>query len=367
MAVMVGWRRGPGASRVLSLLPPLRTRPVIRALLVFALGLPLLLCQPAAHAQDATGSERTNPSRRDPRADALVEQAAQARTAGRRRAALQRYRQALRRDPGHGAALLGFAELALAPILAGPARPGPNRLYRELRAAVQTYRAHSDTEAWAARYAEALVLAAEGHHRAAAARTAGPGVGHDPRAAAWLDRIALVAARRGDLRAADECTERARQLAPSISRDVALADLRMARGRAAEAVAVLRHAAQMSRDNPTVLRRLGEALMAAGRPAEAVPVLRDIVPLCGPTCHAVLVRAMLQAGDHEGAGEEARALTASSPGDDPRGPLLEGLAAAASGETELARARLREASRRAPRDPSVRQALRALSVDSDGD
>ena len=58
-----------------------------------------------------------------------------------------------------------------------------------------------------------------------------------------------------------------------------LADIRLARGRALDAIPVLSRLVELDRSDPSMQRRLGGALLSAGRPGEAIPVLRQAIAL----------------------------------------------------------------------------------------
>jgi len=155
---------------------------------------------------------------------------------------------------------------------------------------------------------------------------------------------ALACYRRGDFASAEAACAEVLSRSTSTDALALLADIRLAAGRAADAIPILTRLVELNPREPALQRRLGGALLSTGRCAEAATVLRTAIALDpeNPRAHNNLGQALMQLGEVEAAiASYETALRC-----DPRyaiGHSNLGLAYADQGELTLAEASLRRA------------------------
>ncbi|MCS6797898.1 MAG: tetratricopeptide repeat protein [Myxococcota bacterium] len=214
-------------------------------------------------------------------------------------------------------------------------------------------RARARALAVAAALEEAIALVTRGAHRLDEAD--------------WrlLRRLAVVAIRRDELGAAERALEAARtsgDVSVETARD--LAAVRLAQGRAGDALALLRELAARLPDDVELARDLAGAALAAGQAREAharFAALAAAEP-DDPDAWLDAARAALEAERPASAEAHARrALSVAAP-HDPEPALLLGTALRLLGRRAEAVAAYRDALARDPTSARARQALEALDA-----
>jgi tetratricopeptide (TPR) repeat protein len=213
------------------------------------------------------------------------------------------------------------------------------------------------------RRARAWTFAVEGDHREGI-ETVGRAMGKlDRQSARTLTRIAAVAVRRHDLQAAGHALQLARRADPRQSE--LLADqgaIKLARGRADEAVALFRRALERKPDHRALRRDLAGALLARGDADSAVSIFATLAKQCpqSPRCHLDVARAALQAGAGERAEAAARRAIRHASASDPEPHVLLGLALASQERREEAAEAFRGALARDPDHARAKRSLESL-------
>lgn len=156
-----------------------------------------------------------------------------------------------------------------------------------------------------------------------------------------------------------------------MARDLALLYFRVGqafleRGETARAIALLRRAHERAPDRPETRLVLGQALLDAGRPAEAAPHLLAALEngVRSDLAAFDLARARAATGDRAGARDALRRIPDPA-GLDAASQLAAGRLALELGDTDFALAVLRAATRAAPADGSLAEAL-GLALEAAG-
>lgn len=184
----------------------------------------------------------------------------------------------------------------------------------------------------------------------------------DERDVPGLRRIAALAARAGDLDAAERALGLARRVRPGdLEVTSALAAVRLARGDAVGAVPLFRAVAAERPADPAAIQDLAGALLQAGEMVAAVRTLEALVGARPDDVEAwlALARARTELGAFERAAADARRALALSDEADARAALALGDALRLAGDLAAARSAYEEALRRDPRSVRARAALAA--------
>jgi Flp pilus assembly protein TadD len=209
------------------------------------------------------------------------------------------------------------------------------------------------------RWGEAIV----GDHRASIDELAERTDRLDPAAAQMLAELAALAVRRDDLASAEVAVLAARRAAPAdpiLIRELALVQL--ARGRATDAVALLRGWLTHDPHDRESRRHLGGALLQAGRPGEAMHAFAMLAADApdDASLQLALATAALEAGQAARAERAARRAAELDPAD-ADATLVHAATLLALDRREEAERAYRETLRRRPNDPRARAALESLA------